>query len=132
MNPNPSSLLPPQAVASMVRQGGDPNSLFQQNPLAQNMTPDAMGGNPSLMQPPPPGSQAQTPGQPPMPPPQAGMAQPQAGVPGQEPQMSEAEMILNALSDRLAHHSKITEKTIAAITSMIDANQQVPGAQPAA
>lgn len=125
MGPTPQSMLPPQAVASMVRGGDDPNSLFQQNPLASNMTPGAMGVDPTLMQQPPVGSQAMNPTMPPSGP----APMPPVAPDGQSsaPQLSEAEMILQALSDRLAHHSKITEKTIAAITSQLDANQQVAG-----
>jgi hypothetical protein len=130
MNPQPSDMLPPQAVASMIRGGGTPGQIFQQNPLSQNMTPGAAGYDPSLAQQPAPGSQMQNPMTPPSSAPQAGMQQPNAGVPGQtpQPQMSEAEMILKALSDRLAHHSKVTQKTIDAITSQLDANQAIQNA----
>lgn len=128
MNPQPNaaSMLPPQAVASLVRSGGTPGQLFQQNPLAENMTPGAAGYDPTLAQQPAPGSQAQNPMQPPMPDPQQGMAQPTVGQPGQDPQqLSEAQMILNALTDRLAHHSKITEKTVATLGKMIEANGSI-------
>lgn len=115
-------MLPPQAVASAVRNGSDPNSLFQSNPLAQNMTPDAMASQPGLQQVPPPGSQAQNPMFPQQPDPSAGMQQPNAGVPGAAPQMDESMMLVQAVIDRLTHHSKVTEKTLAAIAKQLDAN----------
>lgn len=126
MNPDPNaaSMLPPQAVASMVRSGGTPGMLFPQDPLSQGMTPDAVGYDPTLAQQPAPGSQAQNPMQPPMQQPMPPVAP--DGTAGQDPQqLSEAQMILNALSDRLAHHSKITEKTVSTLGKMIEANGSI-------
>lgn len=129
MNPipqaNPSQMLPPNLM-----RGGQtsPGQIFQQDPLSQNMSPNAMGADPSVMQQPPAGSQAGNPTMPPgVPPPMAGMQQPN-GQPGStDPQLSEAQYILNALADRLKHHSKITEKTVNTLSDMINANgPQVP------
>lgn len=127
--PNPQSLIPPQAVAAAVRRGGDPNQMFQQNPMASNMTSDAMGADPSLMPPPQAGSQAQNPMLPPQPDPQAGMQQPQNGLPGQPQPLDQSQMILDTLADRLAHHSKITEKTIAVLSKMIEAGLPIDQSQ---
>lgn len=132
MNPsaNPGMMLPPQAVASMVRHGGTPGQLFQDNPLSQNMTPGAMGADPTTMQQPPPGSAAQNPTMPNMPTPQSGMQQPTAGAPGQDPQqLSEAQYILNVLADRLKHHSKITEKTVGTLSDMISSGMPNPATE---
>ncbi len=134
MNPQPNaaSMLPPQAVASLVRSGGTPGQLFQQDPLSQNMTPGSAGYDPTLAQQPPPGSQAANPMQGQMPDPQQGMQQPTVGQSGQDPQqLSEAQMILQALSDRLAHHSKITEKTVSTLGKMIEANGAIQDNSPA-
>jgi hypothetical protein len=133
MNPsaNPSMMLPP----SLLRNGQTtPGQLFQQNPLSQNMSPSAMGADPSLMQQPAPGSQANNPTMPgQMPMPQAGMQQPNGQPDSGTPQLSEAQYILNALADRLKHHSKITEKTVNTLSDMIAANgPQSPDQQQAA
>lgn len=115
MQSNPSQMLPPNLL-----RGGQttPGQMFQQNPLSQNMGPSAMGGDPSLQAPPPAGSQAVNQG---VPPPMQ-LGQPTAGQPDNgAPQMSEAQMILNALEDRLQHHSKITEKTVSVLSDMIQA-----------
>ena len=116
----PSQMLPP----SLLRGGQTtPGMIFQQNPLQQGVSPSAMGADPSTMQQPQPGSQA---GNPTMPPgggqpmpgqPQAGQAA--SAMPGTDPQVSEAQYILNALADRLAHHSKITQKTVNVLSDMI-------------
>ncbi len=131
MNPQPNaaSMLPPQAVASMIRNGGTPGMLFPQDPLSQGQTPGAAGYDPGLAQQPPIGSQQIQPqqGMPPV----APNGQP-GGQQGQEIQPSEAQMILNALADRLNHHSKITEKTIATLDKMIDANISVQSNSPEA
>ncbi len=116
---NPSQMLPP----SLLRGGQTtPGMVFQQNPLSQNMSPSAMGADPSTMQQPPAGSQAGNPTLPPgTPPPMAGMSQPN-GQPGStDPQLSESQYILNALDARLKHHSKITEKTVNTLSDMIAA-----------
>jgi hypothetical protein len=57
--------------------------------------------------------------------------QPQAGQPasamlGTDPQISEAQYILNALADRLKHHSKITEKTVSTLSDMIGSQLPSP------
>lgn len=131
MGPTPQSMLPPQAVASMVRNGSDPNSLFQQNPLSQNMTPNAMGADPTLMQQPPAGSQAMNPTMPPPSAgPQAGMAQPNMSGPDGQPQpMDESTMLIKILGERLDHHSTITEKTLGAIVKQLEANQAMQNPQ---
>src|ERR1035437_3344474 len=105
MNPNvqsnPSMMLPP----SLLRGGStSAGQIFQQNPLAENMGPSAMGGDPTLQTPPPDGSQAVNQSMPaPMQP-----GQPQAGQPdGSQPQMDEASYILKVLADRLNHHSTV-------------------------
>ncbi len=124
MNPqqpqaNPSMMLPPNLM-----RGGQttPGQIFQQNPLSQNMSPSAMGADPSLMQQPQPGSDA---GNPTMPQPPGA-----PGLPGeQSPQISEAQYILNALADRLKHHSKITEKTVSTLSDMIGAGLPVSNDQ---
>lgn len=118
MNPNangpqPQQMLPPQAVAAAVRRGSDPNSLFQQNPLASNVTPGAPTYDPSLAPQPPAGSQATNPMQ--------QSAQMQGQMPGGQQPMSESEMILNALIDRLGSHSKMGEKTVSTLMKMIEA-----------
>lgn len=122
MNPSvsPEQLLPPQAVAAAVRRGSSPNGLFQQAPLSAGMTPGAPGFDPSMAT--PPATPGQTnpmtpsmPGQTPGMPPQDGMA------PGVQP-MDESTMILQALQDRLEHHSKVTEKTISTLSKMIESN----------
>lgn len=117
-------MLPPQAVSSMIQGGGSPSSLFQQDPLQQNQTPMSPSFDPSLAgQQLPPTAQQPVPGQPgqqPMPP-----VAPDGQSPA--PEMSEAQMILQALTDRLAHHSKITQKTVNTLTDMISANQQIAG-----
>lgn len=140
MNPTatPSQMLPPQMVASMVRNGGQPGQMFPQNPLSQGMTPDAMGADPTVMQQPQVGSQAMNPtmpqGQSPIAP-QAGQPDQMQGA-AQPPQTSEAEMIIKVLGDRLAHHSKITSGTIQTLQKMIEANMPLPdsmgGTPPAA
>lgn len=120
MQANPSMMLPP----SLLRGGQtQPGQIFQQNPLSQNMSPGAMGADPSVMQQPAPGSQAGNPTMPPgTPPPMAGMQQANGQPGSQDPQLSEAQYILNALADRLKHHSKITEKTVNTLSDMISAN----------
>src|ERR1035437_9776429 len=112
-------MLPP----SLLRGGStSAGQMFQQNPLAENMGPSAMGGDPTLQTPPPAGSCAVNQSvQPPMQP-----GQPQAGQDGSPP-IDEAQYILNVLGDRLAHHSKITEKTISTLSSMIQAGIPTPG-----
>jgi hypothetical protein len=118
---NPSQMLP----APLLRQGQtSPGQVFQQNPLSQNVSPSAMGGDPSLQTPPPAGSQAVNQSVPP--PMQAG--QPMAGQPdnGQAP-MSESDMILQALMKRLESGSKLTHKTADTIISMIQAQLPTPG-----
>lgn len=134
MNPNvqanPSMMLPP----SLLRGGQSNPGLFQQSPLSQNMSPSAMGGNPQLMQQPQAGSQANNPTMP-APQQQAGQQMPA----GQNQQVSEAQYILQALAERLKHHSKITDKTVSTLAQMIQAGipqptdpqagQQDPGGQ---
>jgi len=117
-------MLPPNLL-----RGGQtsPGQIFQQNPLQANMSPSAMGADPSTMQQPPAGSQAGNPTMPQgTPPPMAGMqagnGQPDSG----QPQVSEAQYILNVLADRLKHHSKITEKTVSTLSDMITAGLPVP------
>lgn len=114
MNPSINDMLPPQAVAAMIRRNASPSMLFQQNPLAQNQLPGSAGYDPSLQQNPSLSPSAQ-----PTPPVTA------SGQASGQPQLSEADMIIKALSDRLAHHSKITEKTINTLANQIDANQMV-------
>src|SRR5258708_34169967 len=107
---NPSQMLPP----SLLRGGQtSPGQIFQQNPLSQNMSPSAMGGNSTVMQQPAPGSQAGNPTMPPgTPPPMAGIQQAN-GHPGTgQEQLSEAQNILNALPDPLNNTSKLTDKTV--------------------
>lgn len=122
-NPTPSMMLPP----SLLRGGQTtPGQLFQQNPLQQNMSPMAMGADPSVMQQPQAGSQANNPTMPgqgtdPMAGQQQANAQPGSG----QPQISEAQYILNVLGDRLKHHSKITEKTVNTLSDMIAAGLPV-------
>ena len=124
---NPSMLLP----SNLLRGGSTtPGQIFQQNPLSQNMSPSAMGQQPGLQTPPPAGSQAINPTMPPgggqpMPgQPQAG--QPNTALPGQQPQISESEMILQALMKRLESHSKLTHKTADTIISMIQSQLPQP------
>jgi hypothetical protein len=128
MNPNvqanPSMMLPP----NLLRGGQNtPGQIFQQDPLSQNMSPSAMGADPSTMQQPPAGSAANNPTMPGgTPPPMAGMQQAN-GQPGAgDPQLSEAQYILNVLADRLKHHSKITEKTVGTLSDMIAAGMPMP------
>lgn len=131
MNPQaqPSQMLPPQAVASMIRSGGTPGQIFQQNPLSQNQLPGAAGFDPTLAQQP----QVPTPqvsGGPMMPPggqqmPQQQPAQGASPMPGGQQPLTGAELIEKVLADRLAHHSKITEKTVGAILNQVNANTQV-------
>lgn len=123
--PNPQSLIPPQAVAAAVNRGASPNGLFQQAPMQAGLTPGAPGYDPSMQTPPQPGTDQTNP-----------MAQPPPGtdpgsssLPGQPQPMSEAEMILNALTDRLNHHSKITEKTVSTLQKMLEANLPVDQSQ---
>jgi len=134
MNPQPQQMLPPQAVAAMVRRGASPNGLFQQAPMQAGATPGAPTYDPSMATPPQAGTQQQnpmmtpppgtTPGQPMQP------GQPQlAGQSGDVQPMSESQMILNALQDRLEHHSKITEKTLSTLTKMLEANIPVDPSQ---
>ena len=131
MNPIPSAN-PSQLLPSNLLRGGQTSAsqIFQQNPLQQGVSPSAMGADPSLMQQPQPGSAA---GNPTMPPgggqPMPG--QPQAGQPasamlGTDPQISEAQYILNALADRLKHHSRITEKTVSTLSDMIGSQLPSP------
>lgn len=128
MNPNvpvrPSMMLPPQ----LLRGGQNSAATFMpQNPLATGMSPSAMGANPSLMQQPAPGSDAGNPTMPgPTPPPLAGMQDANAQPGSGQPQLSEAQYILNALADRLKHHSKITEKTVSTLSDMISAQAPTP------
>lgn len=125
-SPNPTDILPLQLVASMVRRGADPNQMFQQNPLSQNMTPGAMGADPTTMPQPPMGSQAQSPM------PQSSMQPSMQQSTGQVQPMDESTMILQALQDRLSHHSKVTEKTISTLTKMIEAGIPVQPNPPTA
>lgn len=119
MQPTPTAN-PSQMLPSNLLRGGQttPGQIFPQNPLATGMSPSAMGGQPGLQPPPVAGSQAINQG---VPPPMQ-LGQPTAGQPDNgAPQMSEAQMILNALEDRLQHHSKITEKTVSVLSDMIQA-----------
>jgi len=121
---NPSAMLPP----NLLRGGSTtPGMMFQQDPLAQNMGNGAMGAQPGLQAPPPAGSQATNQSMPPgTPPPMAGMSQ-SNGQPGStDPQLSESQYILNALAERLKHHSKITEKTVNTLSDMIASQQPQP------
>lgn len=122
MNPDPSQMLPPQGVAAAVNRGASPMGMFQQNPMASNVTPDAPTFDPGLATQPNAGSQAQNPMMPPQPDPQAGMQQPTGGV---QP-MDQSTMILQALQSRLEHHSKITEKTLSTLQKMVEAGLPQP------
>lgn len=124
MSPQPQDMLPGSAVAAAVRRNGSPNGLFQQAPLQAGMTQGAAGYDPSMQTQPNAGSQAQNPMMPPQADPQAGMQQPTGGV---QP-MDESTMILQVLQDRLAHHSKVTEKTLSTIQKMVEA--QLPAQDP--
>jgi hypothetical protein len=121
MQPNTPTATPSQMLPSNLLRGGQNTAgqIFQQNPLATGMSPSAMGGDPSLQTPPPAGSQAVNQSTPPM----AGTGQPQNG----QPPISEAQYILEALADRLAHHSKITEKTVSTLAQMIQSQVPTPG-----
>lgn len=115
----PQDLLPPAAVAASVRRGASPNGLFQQAPLAAGLTPGAPGFDPSMVTPPatPGQSNPMTPSMPGQP---VGMP-PQDSMAGGTPPLDESAMILQALQDRLSHHSKVTEKTISTLSKMIEA-----------
>lgn len=133
MNPQgsgvtPQQLLPPQAVAAAVRRGSSPNGLFQQAPLSAGMTPGAPGYDPSMQTPPQPGTQQTNPMNPSMPGQPTGMP-PQAGMGDATPPMDESTMILQALQDRLEHHSKITEKTVSTLAKMVEAGIPTPDQQ---
>lgn len=129
MNPSIHDMLPPQAVASMIRGGASPTSLFPQNPLAQGQLPGSAGFDPALQQQPQmpvpqvAGGPAPMPGQPPMP--QPGGAPMPGAQPAAPAEQDEAMMLAQVLADRLAHHSKITEKTVSAIINQMGANAQV-------
>lgn len=112
-------MLPP----ALLRGGRtSPAAFVSGGPLQTNMSPAAMGADPTVMQQPQPGSQANNPTMPgPTPPPVAGVSA-NNGQPGSgQPQLSEADYILHVLGDRLAHHSKITQKTINTLADMISA-----------
>lgn len=126
MNPNQPD--PSQMLPSNLLRGGQtsPGQIFQQNPMAQNMSPAAMGGDPSLAQQPPVGSQAID---------QTMPQQGQPGLPGQPQPMDESKMILDALIERGKHHSKVEAKTLDTLIKMItaglpaqDPNQNPPTA----
>lgn len=123
MGPTPQSMLPPQAVSSMVRAGGDPNSLFPSAPLSTGMTPDAMGADPTLMQQPPAGSQAMNPTMPPSVPAPMPPVAPN-GESSVQP-MDNAAMIINSFAKFLESHNKLSHKTADAIINQIEANSSM-------
>lgn len=129
--------MPPASPASMLPSSllrGNPanaGAIFQQSPLTQNMGNGAMASQ-GLQQPPPASSQSINQSMPPQPMPGAPQAgQPQTALPGQpEPQVSESQMILEALMKRLESGSKLTHKTADTLISMIQAQLPTPGADP--
>lgn len=113
MNPQPSDLLPPQTVQAAMARNSNANGLFNQSPMSAGLTPDAMASDPSLQSPTPPGAPPQNP----MMPPQDNQ---QGQLAGQPAPLDESQMILQALTDRLKHHSSVNLKTIGTITKMIE------------